>query len=408
MSLDDDFSRDLDSLQSDSYVEPELSEAEQKKKSEAIKVIINKLLTRNNSESKDIRNSNFLDALQSIPRPLYPRRWRITKIVILSLLVVFPLVTLGMLDRERYSLTADTYDFLSTIVFWFWLLAPFAAIFIFPLFKWRFRHKRYYIVNNLLRKFVDTIEVSTWLGAFRHDRRSAARVIDKGITSEEEFTEKNLSDALSNTIIPPSFEVGYTQFIIEPMIINRDGKKIVVYETVTNIHNFEYFLSIACVELETDIPQFYLDGGSGGKRFGQFSDKYILKLEGDFNEFFNLYVSDESGSDSLRFLTPDVMQRLMKSGAKFDIEGSQKRLFVISDRSFLEKEQFEDLDYLLDNIEVKLDRLKNGDKSFTQLQHLVVSKRLKYGHLIFTPLYVIAAALLVLLSLLVVFYVLYP
>lgn len=84
------------------------------------------------------------------------------------------------------------------------------------------------------------------------------------------------------------------------------------------------------------MPQLFLDSKStrfGSKRFGPFQldSSRALKLEGDFNKHFALYIPREYEIEALQIFTPDVMLELIETSKQFELEiiGQQIRLIVV-------------------------------------------------------------------------------
>lgn len=80
-----------------------------------------------------------------------------------------------------------------------------------------------------------------------------------------------------------------------------------------------YYYAIACLVLPKQYPHLYLDGKANGK-FSQYQDNQKVALEGDFNNYFTLYMPEGSAAGSLSVLSPDVMQTVIDQGKALDLE----------------------------------------------------------------------------------------
>jgi len=88
------------------------------------------------------------------------------------------------------------------------------------------------------------------------------------------------------------------------------------------------------VPLARSLPNMVLDAKSNNL-MGSISNLPVslgkntkLKLEGDFNNYFDLYVPSEYERDALYIFTPDVMQALVDSGASYDMEVIDNSLMI--------------------------------------------------------------------------------
>ncbi len=80
-----------------------------------------------------------------------------------------------------------------------------------------------------------------------------------------------------------------------------------------------YHYAIACLVLPKQYPHLYLDGKANGK-YSQYQDNQKVALEGDFNNYFTLYMPEGSAAGALTVLSPDVMQTVIDQGKALDLE----------------------------------------------------------------------------------------
>lgn len=90
-----------------------------------------------------------------------------------------------------------------------------------------------------------------------------------------------------------------------------------------------YYYGIAMFQLDKSYPHLFLDGRSNGKNEA-YAGSQKVKLEGDFNDYFDLYIPDGSSAGALTVFSPDVMQTIMNTGQKFDIEIKGNTVWIIS------------------------------------------------------------------------------
>lgn len=75
-----------------------------------------------------------------------------------------------------------------------------------------------------------------------------------------------------------------------------------------------------------------IDATSNGRLRTLFPGSQRLRLEGDFDRYFAVYVPPGYERDALELLTPDVMACLIDHGRHWDVEIVDDRLIVASHR----------------------------------------------------------------------------
>lgn len=92
------------------------------------------------------------------------------------------------------------------------------------------------------------------------------------------------------------------------------------------------------VKLTRRLPHILLDARSnnsfGFTNLATFGSSQHLTLEGNFNDYFNLYVPDGYERDALYFITPELMVLLIDLGAAFDVEIIDDHLYIYSNKEF--------------------------------------------------------------------------
>lgn len=81
-----------------------------------------------------------------------------------------------------------------------------------------------------------------------------------------------------------------------------------------------------------------------------------LQLEGNFNEYFDVYVPRGYERDALYVFTPDVMQRILDSATKYDIEIIDSDLYIYQRGrlSLRSGEQLKELLSIADSVREKI------------------------------------------------------
>jgi len=106
------------------------------------------------------------------------------------------------------------------------------------------------------------------------------------------------------------------------------------YSVITASGSKVYFWGFIKVKLNRRLPHMLLDSKSN-ETFLKLSflpnlpkNNQILKLEGDFNKYFTLYVPQNYQRDALYIFTPDVMAALVDMGLDYDIEIIDDNLMI--------------------------------------------------------------------------------
>lgn len=150
------------------------------------------------------------------------------------------------------------------------------------------------------------------------------------------------------------------------------------------------FISIA---LNKKLPHIVLDTtaqsiklpGVKLSSFGvPFAKDQVLKLEGDFNDYFTLYVPTGYEADALYIFTPDLMARFIDNAGTYSAEIIDDRLYIYSGRPFFldNPATYEKLFAILSTIGAKtLKQTKNYSDTQAEVKHEVAAqgRRLRKG-----------------------------
>jgi hypothetical protein len=111
---------------------------------------------------------------------------------------------------------------------------------------------------------------------------------------------------------------------------------------VKNVANDgETYYSAITIDLETAVPEIVLDARRNNRWVSSLPNYYNqnqrLRLEGDFDKYFDLYAPAKRRIEALSIITPDVMQALISTGYKFDLEiiGGNNAQLVISTPGYI-------------------------------------------------------------------------
>lgn len=86
------------------------------------------------------------------------------------------------------------------------------------------------------------------------------------------------------------------------------------------------------IHLPKPLPHIFLDSKANdyvGRSQYIFENDDKVSLEGDFNEFFQVYVPKEHKALALSILTPDVLQTLKTAAFKYDVEIMETHVRII-------------------------------------------------------------------------------
>jgi len=132
------------------------------------------------------------------------------------------------------------------------------------------------------------------------------------------------------------------------------GNNIKSYTAFGNFHGID-------IRLPVEMPHIYLDslkaGGHGVNTVIDSSQR--IDLEGDFSQYFNVFVPVGYEAVALSIITPDVMEVLKLHASRFDVEIYGSHLRIISNRPVLnDPEQYAAImqvaEYLLKEIEDRI------------------------------------------------------
>ncbi|MDQ3094286.1 MAG: hypothetical protein M3Q70_03890 [bacterium] len=116
------------------------------------------------------------------------------------------------------------------------------------------------------------------------------------------------------------------------VLISQQGRKD-VFVIGNHLHSETSIYNGLELTLPYTLVNFYLDSHKDSKRRGPaalYDQNQRISLEGDFNKYFQLFVPKENAVLALSVLSPDVMQTLINSSQRYDVELSGNHLRIIS------------------------------------------------------------------------------
>jgi hypothetical protein len=103
-------------------------------------------------------------------------------------------------------------------------------------------------------------------------------------------------------------------------------------------YSHERGFGVIRIRLERQLPHVLLDSKRNNRgifsNLPSFRGVQRLTLEGDFNNYFGVYVPADYGRDTLYFLTPELMALFIDYSAKYDLEIVDDSLFMYSNKPF--------------------------------------------------------------------------
>ena len=196
--------------------------------------------------------------------------------------------------------------------------------------------------------------------------------------------------------------IGLLLFIIFVVVIHRSmyakNKQGVI--TIKD-HEYSYLLGDAIILLgqvrargidillPTHVPHIYLDSHSDSKFIGtayHIDIQQKVSLEGDFDRYFQTFIANGFTAEGLSFLTPDLLQVLISTSNKYDLEFYENHLKIFSKRRVYENTERESevlkiAETVLQQIDHKLKSWSSRNAKNSKYANLKVSQdfNLKFG-----------------------------
>lgn len=126
------------------------------------------------------------------------------------------------------------------------------------------------------------------------------------------------------------------------------------YTTGSGKNAQTYHWGYACMQLPREMPHMMLDARENrlsAARLAGLAGTQKLKVSGEFDKYFTLYVPAGYERDALYVFTPDLMALLVDNSAKYDIEILGDKLYVYGRKlAITEESSLRDMFMVLDKV----------------------------------------------------------
>jgi hypothetical protein len=178
------------------------------------------------------------------------------------------------------------------------------------------------------------------------------------------------------TLLPPAVsKIGHSKVMSEIVTaqFNNVTCNLFSYKYVVGYGKYAttYNLTVGRAQLAKVLPHIILDGNKNDENFIRNTPNLEhLKLEGDFDKYFSLYLTKGEEIDVLSIITPDVMQVLIDSEEKQDIEIAGSSLYFATAYEAREpiplRSLFQSITVLYDQINHRVNTLNYTPPSLKQ------------------------------------------
>jgi len=168
----------------------------------------------------------------------------------------------------------------------------------------------------------------------------------------------------------PYLEMGHSRKIEDVISGKYLGLPICFFTfscTIGYGRNAKHVIFTACeIHYKTNLPRIFLDALRhdflNADIFTKPSYGEIISLEGDFNEYFTLYVPKGFEREALQIFAPDVMAKLIDNSKQFDLEFFGDHLYIYSSKTIDTKQDLSSIyslaKILITELAPVLERLK--------------------------------------------------
>jgi hypothetical protein len=168
----------------------------------------------------------------------------------------------------------------------------------------------------------------------------------------------------TNELVPPSLLQGLNNQFASPILqvqLNSLQFNLFAFECIYSAsyrrQSGDYY-TVAMVPLEHDMPHILLRSKQLKTQLQRdMVNAQSLKLEGDFNAYFNLQLESGSQIDVLSIVTPDVMSTLIDNNQKQEIEIFGSNLYFMMSK---QKQGMEDTKQLIHSVVALSTQLKEN------------------------------------------------
>lgn len=178
----------------------------------------------------------------------------------------------------------------------------------------------------------------------------------------------HIGPADTTSIVPPTLaELGHSRKISEVITgrLNRgDVFRLFTYKYTqgSGKNSHTYYFTLFQIILEKPFPSLLLDSKRSFAAQRVLKDYEHISLEGDFDNYFNLYAPIHNRIDVLSVITPDIMKVLVENNNTQDIEilGNQLWFIVTAD-----KRDFKSLPTIFSSLDQIMSELSHKAKTYS-------------------------------------------
>jgi hypothetical protein len=164
--------------------------------------------------------------------------------------------------------------------------------------------------------------------------RNQAKVINSAWRQFAQINNWTIKPSDMNQVPPGLLNVGSGQKVSSIINAKFDNLNCDLFSYEYDVHAgkaaITYVFMIARIQLDKTFPHIVLDGQRNIKGLRTLPGYEQLKLEGNFNKYFKLYVQKGEEIDALSIIAPNVMQTLIDSNRQQDIEVYGNSLYFIN------------------------------------------------------------------------------
>ena len=197
------------------------------------------------------------------------------------------------------------------------------------------------VSGNVVRALMNAVPTLVTLAVIILAVFIVARFTTRGQMMMLKFALDNHLTYTATKTSPPTdpimFNIGHSRFVTNELDWPNDDLTLADYEyTVGSGKNSRtYRLKYARVKLPRNVPHLLLNakGNFVNMGIGNYEVKK-LKLEGDFDKYFDLCTPPDYQIDALEIFTPDVMAILLDVGRRYDYELVGNYLYIYASKMF--------------------------------------------------------------------------
>jgi hypothetical protein len=135
-----------------------------------------------------------------------------------------------------------------------------------------------------------------------------------------------------------------------------------------------YRQTIFEIDFQSPVPHISLQHHIFGNIFGVDGARERIKLEGNFDKYFDVFTEKGFEVETLQIFTPDFMQKAENEWSRFSVEFVGTKLYIYYDSQISKKADLEKMWYIALDLATRLDPLVDKMKSdMTAMQKVIHS-----------------------------------